>query len=256
MSTLRLLAAGWRFHVKSLSSSAFFLITTTFFPLVLATTASYMARAGERQGTLLYVSLGAGVMGIWSSTLFGSGGAIQWQRWQGTLELVVAAPVPFVLVILPLTVATATIGIYSLASTLFWGWLVFGVPFHLAHPFLFVLAVPSAVLGLGLLGLVIASTFVLYRYANALSNMLEFPVLFVSGMLVPVALLPSWAHPISWLLAPTWGMNAIREAALGGTPLPDVGMTLALGAVYLVLGAVLLENFARLARDHATLSLA
>ena len=28
-------------------------------------------------------------MGIWSATLFGSGGAIQWQRWQGTLELLV-----------------------------------------------------------------------------------------------------------------------------------------------------------------------
>lgn len=256
MRTLRLLAAGWAFHVKSLTSSGFFLVTTVLLPLVLATTASYMARAGHREGTLLYVSLGAGVMGIWSSTLFGSGGAIQWQRWQGTLELIVAAPVRFVLVILPLTLATATIGIYSLASTLFWGWLVFDVPFHLAHPLLFALSVPAAVLGLGLLGLVLASTFVLYRYANALSNMLEFPVLFVTGLLVPVALLPSWARPISWLLAPTWGMNAIRQAALGGSPLDDLGMTLLLGAIYLALGAVLLENFARLARERATLSLA
>ena len=32
------------------------------------------------------------MMGVWSSTLFGSGGAIQWQRWQGTLELLVGAP--------------------------------------------------------------------------------------------------------------------------------------------------------------------
>ena len=252
---LRLTAVGWVFHVKGLTMSGFFVVTTTFLPLVLATTASYMARAGQRQGTLLYVSLGAGVMGIWSSTLFGSGGAIQWQRWQGTLELIVAAPARFVLVILPLTLATATVGIYSLASTLIWGWLVFGVPFHLVHPFLFVLAVPAAVLGLGLLGLVLASTFVLYRYANALSNMLEFPVLFVTGLLVPVALLPGWAQPVSWVLAPTWGMNAIRQAALGGSPLDDLAMTLVLGACYLVLGSVLLENFARLARDRATLAL-
>ena len=46
----------------------------------------------SRAGTLLYAALGAGLMGIWSTTLFGSGGVIQWQRWQGTLELVVAAP--------------------------------------------------------------------------------------------------------------------------------------------------------------------
>lgn len=256
MRTARLLARGWLFQVKVLTMSGFFIVTTTFLPLLLATTASFMARAGHREGTLLYVSLGAGVMGIWSSTLFGSGGAIQWQRWQGTLELIVAAPAPFVLVILPLTLATATVGVYSLAATLFWGWLVFGMPFHLAHPLLFVLAVPTTVLGLGLLGLVLASTFVLYRYANALSNMLEFPVLFVTGLLVPVALLPSWARPVSWLLAPTWGMDAIRRSALGGAPLADLGLTAALGAAYLVLGAILLENFARLARDRATLALA
>ena len=88
---------------------------------------------------------------------------------------------------------------------------------------------PATILGLGLLGLLFASTFVLYRHANALSNMLEWPVLLVTGMLVPLSLLPGWAHPIAWLLAPTWGVQAIRLAAIGGTPWPDVGMTLALG---------------------------
>ena len=37
-------------------------------------------------------------MGTWSSTLFGSGGMIQWERWQGTLEMLVAAPAPFLVV--------------------------------------------------------------------------------------------------------------------------------------------------------------
>ena len=144
--------------------------------------------------------------GIWSSTLFGSGGAIQWQRWQGTLEVLVSTPAPFILVMLPLTVATSAIGMYSLASTLFWGRLVFGIPFHVHDWLAFVVAVPATILGLGLLGLLFASTFVLYRHANALSNMLEWPVLLVTGMLVPLSLLPGWAHPIAWVLAPTWGV--------------------------------------------------
>ena len=104
-------------------------------------------------------------------------------------------------------------------------------------------AVPATILGLGLLGLLFASTFVLYRNANALSNMLEWPVLLVTGMLVPLSLLPGWAHPIAWVLAPTWGVRAIREAALGGTPWPDIGMTLLLGGVYLALGALFLRHF-------------
>jgi ABC-2 type transport system permease protein len=74
---------------------------------------------------------------------------------------------------------------------------------------------------------------------------------------VPLTLLPAWVEPISWLLAPSWGIRAIRDAALGaGSAWPEIGMCLLLGAVYLVLGGVLLRNFERLARQRATLSLA
>jgi ABC-2 type transport system permease protein len=255
MRSLRLVWAGWKFHVKALTLSWFFLLTTTVMPVLIATIAYYMFQAGQRPGTLFYASLGSAVYGIWSATLFGSGGALQWQRWQGTLEVVVSTPAPFMLVLLPLTLATSSIGLYSLGSTLFWGWAVFGIPFQIDQPLAFVVAVPATILGLGLLGLVLASTFVLYRHANALSNMLEWPVLLVTGMLVPLSLLPTWSNWIAWILAPTWGVQGIREAALGGTPWPDIGMTIALGAVYLAIGTVFLRNFERLARKRATLSL-
>src|SRR5206468_2446269 len=139
-------------------------------------------------------------------------------------------------------------------ATLFWGRVVFGVPFHLEHPLAFVVAVPTTILGLGLLGLVFAATFVLYRHANALSNMLEQPVLLVTGMLVPLSLLPGWSHPIAWVLSPTWGVRAIRDAALGGSPWPDIGMTLLLGLVYVGIAAVFIRHFEVAARRQATLS--
>ena len=255
MKTLRLLWVGWRFYVKNLTLSGFFILTSVIQPVIFASVAYLMFRAGARPGTLLYVALGAGMMGIWSSTLFGSGGAIQWQRWQGTLEVLVSAPTPFVLVIAPLTLATSVIGIYSLASTLVWGRLVFGIPFHVVHWLAFVVAVPSTILGLGLLGLVFASTFVLYRHANALSNMLEWPVLLVTGMLVPLSLLPGWAHPIGWALSPTWGVRGLREAALGGTPWPDIALCLGVGLAYAAVGVLCAEAVLRSARQNASLSL-
>ena len=107
---LRLLGVGWLFHLKSLTNSTFFLLISVLQPVIFASIAFLMVENGNASGTLLYVALGAGLMGIWSSTLFGSGGAIQWQRWQGTLELLVAAPAPFVFCLLPLTVATSSIG--------------------------------------------------------------------------------------------------------------------------------------------------
>ncbi len=214
-----------------------------------------MVESGNQAGTLLYVALGAGLMGIWSATLFGSGGAIQWQRWQGTLELLVGAPPPFVAVLLPLTVATSTIGIYSVLATLAWGRLFFGMPLDFAHPLQLAVALPATVLSLGMLGLLLASTFVLYRNANAFSNLLEYPVWLATGLLVPLTLLPGWVAPIGWILSPTWGMRAIRQAAFGGNAWPEIALCVGLGLAYVALGALALQNFERLARSRATLSL-
>jgi ABC-2 type transport system permease protein len=256
MNVPRLLWVGWRFYVKNLTLSGFYILTSVLQPIIFASVAYFMFEAGARQGTLLYVALGAGMMGIWSSTLFGSGGAIQWQRWQGVLEYSIAVPPPLLLVIVPLTIATASIGLYSLTATLFWGWLFFDVPLEVADPVAFLVALPAAVLGLGMLGLVLASTFVLYRNANALSNLLEFPVWLVTGLLVSLSLLPGWVGPLSWVLAPTWGINALRDAAIEGNAWPEIGMCLLLSAVYLVIGHFALRHFERLARERATLAIA
>ncbi len=255
MRLARMLFLGWLFQLKNLTVSGLFVFTSLIEPLIIATLAFYMFKAGGRPGTLFYAALGAGVLGIWSSTLFGSGGAISWQRWQGTLELLVAAPPPLILIVVPLTIATSTIGIYSLTATLLWGKLLFHIPFHLVHPWLFALALPAAVIGMGLLGLLIAASFVLYRAANALSNMLEFPIALIAGLMVPLAILPSWLQPVSWALAPTWGVRAIRRAALGGDAWFAIGMCFALGIVYVAVATVLIDVVERKARRDATLSL-
>jgi ABC-2 type transport system permease protein len=254
---LRLFGVGWLFHLKSLTNSLFFVLISVLQPIIFASIAFFMVESGNRAGTLLYVALGAGLMGIWSATLFGSGGAIQWQRWQGTLELLVAAPAPFIMSLLPLTVATSSIGLYSIVATLLWGRLFFGVPLDFAHPLQLAVALPATVLCLGMLGLLLASTFVLARNANAFSNLLEYPVWLATGLLVPLTLLPGWVEPLSWLLAPSWGIEAIRDAALGGgSAWPEIGMCVLLGIVYFLLGALFLRNFERMARQRATLSLA
>ena len=251
----RLLWVGVSMRVREFTVSRWFLLMCVLQPVIFATIAFYMFKAGGRPGTLLYAALGAGMMGIWSSTLFGSGGALQWNRWQGTLELLVASPPPFIVVLLPLTVATAITGAYSLLGTLFWGRVFFGVPLHFAHPALFLLAVPVAVLSLGLMGLLMASSFILYRHANALSNLLEYPVWVATGLLFPLALLPGWVRPVSWLLAPRWGIDAIRNGALGGDVWFPMAMCVATGAAYLLLATAFLAVFEREARARATLAL-
>ncbi len=110
---------------------------------------------------------------------------------------------------------------------------------------LFCIAVPVTIVSIGTLGFLIAVSFVRYRTAWALGNLLEYPVWLVCGFLVPLTLFPDWVRPISWVLAPTWGMQAIRQAALGGSPLGDIGMCLLLGTVYTAIGVLVVDHRAR-----------
>lgn len=252
---LRVVVMGCLYQFKMNSQSSFFLLTSTIQPVIFASIAFYLFRAGGHPGTLLYAALGAGLMGIWSTTLFGCGGAIGWQRYQGTLETLVVAPAPLPAVLLGITLSTATAGVYAMIATLLWGHFLFGVSLTVAQPPVFLIALVATVLSLGMLGLLMASSFVLYRNANALSNLLEYPVWLVTGLLVPVSLLPGWTHPVAWVLAPTWGVQAIRAAAFGGDATVPVLMCVALGAAYLGLAVYFLRVFERQARVDATLSL-
>jgi ABC-2 type transport system permease protein len=252
---LRLLGVGWLYHLKMISRSPFEGFGQVLYPLFFATVAFFVFRAGDGPQTLVYASLGAAVMGMWSATSTTAGGAMQRERWHGTLELLVAAPPHFALVLLPVTLAMATVGIYSLTATLLYGHFLFGIDLVVEQPLLFAASVVGTVLSFGALGLVFAVSFVRFRAAWALGNLFEYPVWLIGGFLVPLALLPEWVRPFSWVLAPTWGMNAIRESAAGGSPLNDLAICLGLGAVYVVVGILATERVLHAARVRAALSM-
>ena len=254
-SPLRLIAVSWWLQFKMIMRSPFDGFGNVIYPLFFATVAFFVFRAGHSPRTLIYASFGAAVMGMWSSVSTSAGSAMQRERGWGTLELLVAAPRHFSLVLLPSTLGLATVGIYNLAATLLWGRLLFGVHLTIAHPLLFALAIVGTVLSFAGLGFLFAVSFVRFRAAWVLGNFFEYPVWLICGFLVPLTLLPSWVHPIAWALAPTWGVRAIREAAIGGEPLPAILACVGLAAAYAVIGTVLLAHFERLARDRATLAL-
>jgi ABC-2 type transport system permease protein len=255
MRALRLLAFGWFFQFKMISRSPFEGLFQIIWPLFFATVAFLMFRAGDDPKTLLYASLGSAVMGMWSATSTTAGGAMQRERWHGTLEALVASPPHFALILLPITLAMSTIGIYCLVATLLFGRFVFGIELTVEHPAAFAISIVGTVVSFGAVGFLFAVSFVRFRAAWALGNLFEYPVWLIGGFLVPLALLPEWVRPISWVLPPTWGMSAIRESALGGTPWPDLGLCLALGGAYVALGVLVLERVLGAARRRAALSL-
>lgn len=250
------MAVGLALHFKMLSRSVFDLWVVVASPLIFATLAYFLFR-GESSRSLLVDALAAGVMGIWSSTTASGSGALQQQRRLGVLELLVASPTPFWAAVLPITVAISAIGIYSLVTGLVYVRVFFGVQIAIDRWLTFVVAVPVTIAAIGSLGFLFASFFVRYRSAFMLGNTFEWPVWLISGLLVPVSVLPGWLQPVSWLFAPTWGMRALRGATLGtGAPWADLGACASFAVAYLLLGRLCLRLFLDKARADATLSLA
>jgi ABC-2 type transport system permease protein len=253
---VRLVAVTWWLHLKIRSRSAFDGFLALLWPLFFATTVFLMYRTSAAGGAaLLSAAVGASVMGVWSATSTTAGSALQQERRQGTLELLVAAPMPFPLLIFPVTLSMATVGAYSMAATLLWGRLVFGIDIAVAQPVGFLLSVVVTVVAIGMLGFLIAASSVRYRFAWALGNAFEFPVWLICGFLIPLTELPAWVRPISWALAPTWGMSAIRAGAEGGNPWPFLLACAGLALVYGIAGTVVSRRLLDSARIRATLAL-
>ena len=253
---LRVLAIGCLVHGKMRLASVSNALLEIAWPGFFATIAFFLFRAGGGGEALVYASLGASVMGVWSATSTAAAGALQRERWHGTLELLAIAPVHFALILMPVTIVLATMGVYCMSATLLWGRFLFGIDVPLENPAAFAVAVPMAVISVGSAGFMLSVAFVRHRAAWALGSMLEFPVWLVAGFLVPISLLPDWVRPMSWGLPPTWGVNAIREAASGGTPWLDIGMCAVLAGVYIAIGVVLVERMLKTARSTAALALA
>lgn len=247
---------GWAIHFKQESRNPFFLWIVICTPLIYATMAYFLFRGGTEGTQLVAAAVGTGMMGIWSLTTTAAAAALQFRRRIGILELLVAAPLPFWAVLAPITIAISALGIYSLAASLIYTRFLYGVSLGIQDWLAFCVSACAAILAIGMLGFMLGSAFVRFRAAWAVGNLFEFPVWTICGLLIPIAVLPAWIEPVSWVFAPTWGMNALRESALGtGSPWGDVGMCVVLSVAYCALGAGLLRYFLRSARRRGTLSL-
>jgi len=251
----RMLAVTWWLQLKMLSASAFNGILQIVWPIFFATTAFLVYRQNGDPNALVYAGLGSAVMGTWSAIATTASSALQRERWSGTLELLVAAPTSFALVLVPITVAMATIGVYSLAATLVWGWLLFGIVVPVASPVLFAVGLVVTILAVAMFGFLLSVSVVRYRTAWALGNMLEYPGWLLCGFLVPVVLFPTWVTWVSWALPPTWGMEAMRQASAGDSPWFALAVCILLGLGYAAVAALLSGAVLRSARRHATLAL-
>jgi ABC-2 type transport system permease protein len=213
MPRLRALAASFRHQANMFLAEPQWLIPNIIAPFIF-TMVVLMLFKEPGPDALLYAVLGGGMMGMWGNTLYASGFSIQSDRWWGTVDAIFGAPSPLIWIISGRTLWNALIGILNGLFVLVVVVVAYQVPFQVADLPLFLLAFVATLLSLAALGMLFSAAFVLTRSAQVLTNGLEFPIYVGTGTMFPIALLPYWTGPLSLSLAPTWGIDAIRYAAL------------------------------------------
>jgi ABC-2 type transport system permease protein len=254
----RTIAITFEITLRQNFTDAFVIFSIIVQPMIIAIIALWMLR--ERGGDYaIFVVVGSGMTGLWSSLLFISGNSVTEERWNGTLENLVAAPTPMQVVVLGKNLANVAQSLLSMvASYLLVVWL-FQLDVQIAQPVLFVASIFFMVISFICFGLIMASLFIVTPAIREFQNGLEFPIYILCGFLFPIALLPGWTTPISYLLSPYWAARVLHGTATGTASLNEVllcwGMMILFGVIYLAFSQSLFRYVLRKARVDATIGM-
>lgn len=200
--------------------------------------------ASSRLRTLDFFLPGVLAMSLMQLGIFGTAPALVQLREQQVLRRIGATPLPRLTLLGAQVAHRLTVAALQTATILLVGTFVFKIN----------------ILGNGLLlaGLVLLGTlmFVAMGYlisgiartqdsANGLSQVINFPMMFLSGLFFPVDLMPSWLQPVASLLPLTFLADALRQVMVGATPLHPLALDAAVVSGWLIVCAVLAIRFFR-----------
>jgi ABC-2 type transport system permease protein len=236
----------------------FIVFTVLVQPLIIAVLALWMLRARGEE-IAIYVVVGSGMTGLWSSLLFISGNSINVERWSGTLETLVGVPTPLSLVVIGKNLANVLQSLSSMIVSYLLAGFLFGYSLRIDQPLLFAISLLFTILAFASFALIIAPVFVMNPGVQSFQNAMEFPVYILCGFLFPIALLPGWSTPISYILPPYWAARALHLTSSGVGSLQQVylawGMMLLFSAIYLLISSRLFKLMLDKARADATLDM-
>lgn len=206
-----------------------------------------------------YLLIGNAVMLAGIGSLFAVAGTT-WERYQGTLPLLVASPSPPVVVFLGRSAWALTDGFISSLGAFFVVAPLFGLPLPwpntlLLIPLLLLVSLSTYALGTFLGGLVLRAM----SARNVVANLTWGTIFAIGGVNVPVSFYP---EPVQWLanvLPLTHGLQAIRDvlSGVGGSEiLLDVALEALVGVAWLTASLFTFNRLAERGRRDGSIEFA
>jgi ABC-2 type transport system permease protein len=202
---------------------------------------------GSREGQLdlvLFLGIGTVVWAYLRAVFANVGEMVAWERWEGTIEYTMMAPISRLAHMLGVSLFSI---IYGLArSALLLGVLALFFSVDLSHANLggaaLILLVGSvSFLGFGIMAAVLPLLFP--ERGEEMTFVISSILLLVSGVYYPISVLPDWMEPLARVSPATYVLKGMRAALLDGTPTlalgPSILPILILGALTLPIGVAI-----------------
>jgi ABC-2 type transport system permease protein len=168
-----------------------------------------------------FVAPGFIALNVMMSGLTALGSALARERESGTLAGILMSPISRTSIILGKTISHTLRNLLQGGLTIAIAILVFGVTIR-GNPFLivFILVMGTlSFLGLGIVATVITKE---QESAQLVLGILQFPMMFLSGVLFPVEQMPSFLQSVSKVLPLTYAVDALRKVMILGAGIEAV----------------------------------
>ncbi len=168
-----------------------------------------------------FVVLGGAMLAFWLNVIWLMAAQLYWERDQGNLELYFTAPISMMSILFGMAMGGLLMSCFRAAVVLGVGTVVYGVVFSVEQWLLLFAVFALTLAALYGLGMVLAGLFLLWgREAWHLTQLLQEPVYFVSGLNFPVARLGLLGAVAVSTLPLAVGLDAMRQLAFAGSEHP------------------------------------
>lgn len=168
---------------------------------------------------VLYLAIGALTWAYMSNLFMAIAESVQWERWEGTIEYSMMAPIS----ILTYLLGSCLFGVlYGLVRTALVGVvliLMFGLQANASGflPAMVIVLVGSvSFVGIGIMAAVLPLLFT--EKGAQMTYVIQACLLLVSGVYYQVSVLPAWLQPLAYLSPATYVLSGTREVLLQAHP--------------------------------------
>lgn len=171
--------------------------------------------------TQLYIVPGTAAMQLLMATAMMSAMGLAREKELGTLEQVLVTPIPTWVLMLGKTLPFVGIGLFNVLTSLTVGAWLFGVPMHGDPTFLFAATVAYLMSTLGA-GLFISTMSQSQQQAFLGGFLFMMPAMLLSGNMTPLAAMPDWLRPLTYLNPLRYYIQVLRGSLLRGAGWPEM----------------------------------